>query len=434
MMKNLNEQEEKINQLKMDLISRFYPFTVKEILHYQEILNFGNYWLMKNKSIEWDIKLIDALKHKIDWSSIGRLGGVKLDITFFKKFERFIDFKTIIFSENVEWSIELIEAYGDKLDWNNNFINRDNFAPFVLGIMRKYHTVLNWSVVSRNTHLPLTYEILGEFEEFWDWEMLSSNPRLPLTDDFLIQYMDKLNFDNLSMNAVCLPLIYKYPNSKRWNWEKVIINAGLEYSQETFDFIYPHYEKQFEEKNDHYTLWRKKALPSLILTIFSRSFLKDLNFFFREEFLEYIPWEFFSKNYRSNLTMDFVETHKDKLNFKELQFIWRTRDFMTTDFVLENPNLFDGKYILHYDLLFTIEQLHNCFSDIDWNLLSSCTKLDWSMDYIYNNLDNFNLYRLSENKGVYNELIEKFSKDEIFSFLNNQMGNKMIQTQLFIDL
>jgi len=131
--------------------------------------------------------------------------------------------------------------------------------------------------------------------------------------------------------------------------------------------------------------------------------------------------------------MDFVETHKDKLNFKELQFIWRTRNFMTSDFVLENPNLFDGKYILLYDLPFTFEQLHNCFSDIDWNFLSSCTNLDWSMDYIYTYLDNFNLWRLSQNKGVYKAFIEKFTKEEILSFLNNQMGAKMIQTQLFID-
>ena len=66
-MKSLFEKEEKenaINQLKIDLISRYYPLSNTEIIQFQRILNFGYSYLMNNQSVIWSLKLIDELRDK----------------------------------------------------------------------------------------------------------------------------------------------------------------------------------------------------------------------------------------------------------------------------------------------------------------------------------------------------------------------------------
>ena len=89
-MKSLFEKEEKaiaINQLKLDLISRFYPFSKDDILQYKSILNFDRYHLMNNDSVKWDIELLDKVDTKIDWSALWKIKTIKFDIAFFKRYE-----------------------------------------------------------------------------------------------------------------------------------------------------------------------------------------------------------------------------------------------------------------------------------------------------------------------------------------------------------
>jgi hypothetical protein len=68
-MKSLFEKEEKetdLNQLKVDLISRFYPFSKEEVLHYKDVLNFDRHHLMQNDMIDWNKEQIEILTNKID--------------------------------------------------------------------------------------------------------------------------------------------------------------------------------------------------------------------------------------------------------------------------------------------------------------------------------------------------------------------------------
>ena len=95
-MRSLFEKEEKeiaLNQLKLDLISRFYPFSKDEILQYKSILNFDRYHLMNNDSVKCDIELLDKVDEKIDWSALWKIKNIKFDLAFFKKYESKIKFK-----------------------------------------------------------------------------------------------------------------------------------------------------------------------------------------------------------------------------------------------------------------------------------------------------------------------------------------------------
>jgi len=95
-MKSLFEKEEKeiaLSQLKIDLISRFYPFSKAEVLKYKLVLNFGSSNLMKNEFVEWDSDLLESLNDKIDWAEIWKIKNINLDFEFFIKYQNKIDFK-----------------------------------------------------------------------------------------------------------------------------------------------------------------------------------------------------------------------------------------------------------------------------------------------------------------------------------------------------
>lgn len=417
MERSLFEKEEKgeiLQKLKIDLISRFYPLSENEILQFKGVLNFDNSHLMSNESIYWSENLIDEVKEKIDWTILIGLKNIYLDLHFIKKFEKYIDFKGIWYSKNVKWSKELIDIYEDKIQWGGFLILQEPFST--IENLRKYKEILDWSIVSRGIKIPFSDDVFEEFKDYWDWKKLSSNPNLPLSVEFIQKYIDKLDFDQLSINPTSLPIIYKYPTSKRWNWNKVVINRGLEYSKESFDFLLLNYEKYVFPEGIKTELIDILVTNSLIQRIFKGS-QKDLNFFFSKWYIKFVPWDILSKRSNTLLDMTFINTHKEKLNFKESDLIKRIKDIVTTDFIIENKELFDSNRHFFYDLPLTIDLLENHFTDIYYFYLSKCHKLDWNWDFIYEHLYEFDSVNLSLNDGIYKRLIEKMNKEEILSIL-----------------
>jgi hypothetical protein len=211
-MRSLFEKEEKeiaLNQLKLDLISRFYPFSKDDILQYKSILNFDRYHLMNNDSVKWDIELLDKVDAKIDWSALWKIKTIKFDIAFFKRYESKIEFSSIHLSKNIEWSNDLLSEYGDKFDWSKWLITKEPLST--IENLRRYKDILDWSSVSQRINIDFTEETLQEFSEKWDWKKLSANKNLPLSVEFIQKYMEKLDFDALSQNpfASTLPKPHK---------------------------------------------------------------------------------------------------------------------------------------------------------------------------------------------------------------------------------
>ena len=287
------------------------------------------------------------------------------------------------------------------------------------------HLLIDWANVSQRLNIDFNEAILEEFADNWDWKKLSSNPNLPLSIEFINKHIAKLDFDNLSENPKCLNFIYKNPTSKRWNWERVLLNPGIIFNRKSFDFIFYYYKKYYESKTYYNKEFSERmALPSFLLRIFMRPF-NDKSFFLNEEFIKYLPWDEFCKFCNTKLSLDFIEKYKGKLNFKESNFIKIHRDILTKEFIEANSELFDFEDYSFYHLPITIAILRKYDDKIHWNGLSSCEKLNWDWEFIDSNFDKFNFYILGENRGIYEQLIrDKLSKQQIFGFLDNELIKK----------
>ena len=424
-MKSLFEKEEKetaLNQLKVDLVSRFYPFSKEEVLKYKSVLNFDRYRLMNNEFIDWDIKLIDGLVDKIDWTAVWKIKNISLDFEFFEKYENQIDYSSIHLSKNIKWTDNLLADFGDKFDWSKWLIIKEPLST--IDNLRRFKDKLNWGFVSQRINIEFNDNVIEEFSEKWDWKKLSSNINLPLSSEFIQKHIDQLDFDALSQNPKSIELIYKYPTSKKWNWEKIILNPAIIYNKESFDFVFNYYKRQYEAKEFTNPIFKKMALPSFLFRVFSRQ-QNELSYFLSDNYIKYLPWVNLCKFCNTKLTLEFIEKYKDKLNFKESEFISNHREIITTEFILANSVLFNSEHYSFYYLPITIELLSKFDSKINWNNLSSCEKLDWIWEYIDIHFDKFNLFRLGENKGIYEKLIRaKLTNQEILDFLDFELNKR----------
>ena len=419
-MKSLFEKEEKenaINQLKINLISRFYPFSKEEVMNYRSVLNFDCSQIMKNEFLDWDNELIESLADKIDWTEIWKIKNICLDFKFFKKYETQIDFSSIHLSENIKWTENLLADFGDKFDWSKWLITYEKLST--IDNLRRFKDKLDWSIVSQRINIEFNDNVIEEFAEKWDWKKLSSNKHLPLTLEFIERYNDLLDFDLLSLNPKSLDLIFKYPTLKCWNWNNVILNSAIIYNKDTFNFIFNYYKRNLEAKKYTNHLIKKIAWPSFLFKVFTRQ-QNDIRYFLTDDFIKFIPWEKLCKFSNTKLPLDFIENYKDKLNFKESNFIRNHADIITNEFIELNSDLFNPEHYTFYYLPLTIELLNKFEGKILWNNLSSNEKLDWTWEFIEEHFDKLNLFRLSQNKGIF----DKLTKQEIFDILDNEITKK----------
>lgn len=376
---------------------------------------------MNNESIHWDNDMFECLEEKIDWSAPWKIKNIKLDISFFKKYEHKIECSFNYLSKNIEWSDDLLSEYGDKFDWSKRLIMQKPLST--LKNLRKYKDIIDWSLVSQSINIEFTEDILKEFSDKWDWKKLSANKNLPISVEFIQKFIELLDFDSLSQNPKCLELINKYPESNKWNWNYVILNPAITYNQESFAFIFGHYKMKHENKFTN-PLIKKMALSYFLIRVLSLQ-RNDIRYFLQDDFTEYLPWDGFCRFCKTRVTLEFIEKHKDKLNFRESEFFRINRDIISRSFLEANMELFDPTHYSFYYLPLTIELLNKLDDKINFYYLSRNEKLDWTWEYIDDNFEKFNFSDLNQNKGIYEKLIKKNSTDiEILEFLNLEMKKK----------
>lgn len=413
------EIENFIDRLKINLVSHFFPFTKEQILHYKLLLNFDRYHLMDNDQIEWDSELLDELNDQIDWSAIWKLNKINLDFDFFEKYKDRINFKSTQLSRNIEWSNKLLSKYGDCFDWSRSLIMRTQLST--IDNLRHFKDDLNWDVVSERINIEFTDEVLEEFSDKWNWTKLSLNKNLPLSTEFICRYLDKVDFASLSKNPKCLEIIYKTSRSKKWNWNQVIINPGIRYNKESFEFIFPHFKKEYEEGKHPSIIKKTPAINAFLKEVFFWHH-NDLSYFFSEEFIDYLPKMHYSRSWNTKLSLELVEKYKFKLNFNDLNFIRMHADIITIEFIEENLDLFDFASDSFYHIQASIDYLEKHQEKILLSKLVYCKNFNWSWEYIIGNYGVLKLYDISQNKGIYDRLIkDKLSKKEILQFVDHAL-------------
>lgn len=401
--------EQKIYQLKVDLLSRFYPFTKSELIKYSSYLNFGPYHLMRNENIQWDIELLTMFQARLDWKVIGVLSDIDFDFEFLNKFEEKLDFSSYTIINRILWDENLIKLFGDRVKWFN--WHKANNSEIELVIMRKYKDHLNWSAISRNSNLVNQQEILVEFDSFWDWKNLSLNPNLPLSTEFIQKHSNKLDFDNLSLNPASMELISKYPDSKYWNWENIVINPSIVYDEEWLKVTFHGYKKQVIKKKTFEPRLKNMEFHWFFWRIFYKQ-QNNFNYLLSKEFAHYIPWGHLCNHCQIELPFTLILEHKDKLDFTAPKFVLRHKELFPTDFIETNITRFNTKHYSFYFLKITRDLLQRNTFEVEWNNLSKSDKLDWSWEFIRENLDKFNLFQLSINQGVYGKLLKHESFED----------------------
>jgi hypothetical protein len=412
------DKKDNFNQLRVDLLSRFYPFSNEELIEFQHSINFGESHLMSNPHITWDKTLVEELKENIEWSGVRKIKDIAIDVDFIGMYESYLDFSSLRFSKCIRWSEELITQYGDRFEWSRWPGYKEPLSD--IDNVRKLKDKLDWKRISRGSNLVSDQNVIDEFSDLWDWEQLSQNSNLPLSVEFIQKYKDHLNFDRLSINPASIDLIRQYPKSKSWNWNLVVMNPAIQYNEESFDFFYSYFKRDYIARYINSKFLQKFSLNSFLKIVF-RSSLIEKEYFFRDCFYNSFPWEEISKGDSVSIPLDIIERFKDKLDFKSSSFLRANRSNLTTDFIEQNFDLFDPSVYSFYSLELTQKLLMDYGDLVVWRSVADCDKLDWTESFILENFEKLNLYRLSLNQGVYDILIQDaLTKNDILELLRNQ--------------
>ena len=407
------ELENEIIELKIQLLSRFYPFRLNEIQALIKHIDFDS--LIRNEEICWSKELFDLLKDEIDWSLIHfiRKLNFRIDQSFLTEFENYVDFESLLMTNHVDWSIEIFNKFKEKISHkvlyrsNELFTNKKVFAYF--------ESKIEWDFLSRSTKLEFPIDFIEVHKNLINWKIFSKNPNIPVSVDFIKKFENFIDFDGLSQNPSCIELILKYSKSKKWNWRTVMYNPAIEFDDDNINFYAENFNKYLYETGKIKVFY--KNFPGLIVRHLMVNQIKNRNYFIQDKYLELIPWDIFCTYCNTELTLQEIEKFKSKLDFKSSQFLIKHRNIITTDFILENIELFDSKSPSFYQLPLNLEIIEKC-SNISFNMLSGCDKFDWTWQFIQENIDKLNIYRLSKNKALYDliDLSDPFipELDELF--------------------
>ena len=410
------DKEQLIKQIKIDLLTAYFPFSNEDIIKYKEVLNFDEYQIFLNPNINWNTKLIKTVKDKLAHTSFWKLKNISLDISFFNEFDDIIDYSSIQLSKNIVWNEELIINYGDKFDWSKYLINKENLCT--IQNIRRFKDKFDWDYVSQHLNFPIDDEFIEEFKDLLNWSKLSLNKNLLISLELLEKYKDNLDFENLSRNPACIDIILKYPKSKRWNWNNVIINPGIKYDDEIFELVFHYYSTQNPLSSNKHQFYSKRLISNFLKRIFHSPFT-DKTFFLNDRFIPDYPWEFVSK---SNIVFskEFLYNHIDKFDFKEADFLKYNGNQFDAEFIQKNINRFDLDRYNFYYLNIDYKIIENNSDKINWFWLSSSESLDWNWDFLLENFDKFHLFRIVANKKVYKNLIQDIlSVEEVYNFLDD---------------
>jgi len=392
----------KLEDLKTNLVSKFYPFSKKELIENKDKLNFDRYYLMDNKHIVWDEELLDCFKKELDWTAIWKLSKIDLSIDFFKKYEDLIDFSSIDLSKSFFPSKDILNLYSDRFNKNRLVLNLvDNQLDFI----DHHKENLDWDRLSRTFNFKQSDEVVTRYEDLWNWNLLSTNKSLPTNASFIHKFKDKLSFRILSKNPSFFYTILKNPNYENWNWRYFMVNPKLEWNIEIEEFLKPRIEFKMNPVFKRFDLIYSQIINFLIMCEDNR-----VNYFLVDKYLKHVSFESLSKS-RININPIFFHKHKDKIDFANQLLIHKNKDMISMKYILDNPKRFDWKYGHVTRLNINQGFLKKYPYKFSWFDLSGNTFFDWDWNFIEKNIENLHLHRLSLNTAVFDCFMKSSSND-----------------------
>jgi hypothetical protein len=306
------ELENEIVELKIQLLSRFHSFQLDEIQSLIKHINFESF--LSNEEICWSKELFEIVKNEIDWSLIYKIKNFNfvIDTSFLIEFENHVDFESLHMLNNVAWSYEIFELYKDRI--SHKCIYKSNLLFTNSNIFKFFESDIDWDLLSRSTKLEFSIDFIEKYKNQINWKIFSKNPKMPVSVDFIKKYETKIDFDSLSQNPTSINLILNFSKSKKWNWKNVVLNPAIDFSDENINFFIENFNRYLFETGKTRRFHSRFAGFLVRFLMFNQS--KSRDFFIQEKYLDFIPWDIFSANCNTQLSLLKIEQFKLKLNFK----------------------------------------------------------------------------------------------------------------------
>lgn len=221
--------------------------------------------LARNKSVNWNLKLIKKFENDIDWTETNHnwLSALPWSNELVKLYSEKLNWERFSRYEFFPWTEDFIYNYSSKLDWEN--ISTNKSIPWTEDFIDKNKYRLNWKYLSSNPNLPWSEDFIEKHKNNWDWKNLSQNTELPWSKDFFCKYINNWSLNDISgnrgikwdedffneflnyKNAIwgwlsycCLPwskeLILKYKD--KWDWRLLTINENIVWTDEMVNLFY----------------------------------------------------------------------------------------------------------------------------------------------------------------------------------------------------
>ncbi|MGJ1292435.1 MULTISPECIES: hypothetical protein [Bacteroidota] len=363
---------------------------------------------MENEHIKWSEELLWELKDVLDWSALWKIKPkIAVDDIFLNKFNSYLDINSLHICD-LQISLDSALSLLKRITWNDRlFCKLQLIHPDLLGWFPLAEN-MDWKVLSRSIRWDAHY--IKKYSDYIDWDELSSNSNIEFSVELIKECKDQLNFSNLSINPSVVSVIKIYPKSNKWNWDKVILNRGFNYKNDFF-FLYKNYikysgiiEKWIFQNRDNQWFSNKVAIKWIkykFVNIVCHRAEEDS--YLRRKYLHLLSVGSLRTLDKVRLSLSEIEMLSDKLDFNS-KLINFNSEIFNDKIIVRYFDRFDFNKRTANCLNFSFNFINENSKIINWCYLSFNENIKWSREFIESNIDKLDLFKLSINKKVYDDL------------------------------
>lgn len=408
--------------------------------------------ISSTEKIDTKLESLEKYKDKINWellssnqilNEIFNLGNKDLfsDFkswinkvnTYLKTFENLWKFKVLSNISSINWQQSIIENFISKWDWevlssessrllsekdiDSNEKNVFRYSEYKLD---KFADFINWHIISNRRDLEISEQfVIKHVKKDWDWDELSRNPMFTPSLDFLIEYSDKKwNWNNFSKAGWLTSDYIKKLADKDWDWENISKNRNFSFDIDLLKILNlkenVNWNEIINSPNIKFDIETLKILTNNNINNFWDVVSKSSRLVIDDDLLS---------RYRLNWNWDLLIEY-NIIEVNNVKLLESYESSLSWDAISKSPafkpslevlSIFKDKLNWRYlseKLDITIVILRQFKNYLDWEIISSNSRIEFNKNLVSEFLDVLDLNRLSSNPSL-----DKKANDLIQSFL-----------------
>jgi hypothetical protein len=408
--------------------------------------------ISSTEKIDTKLDSLEKYKEKIDWellSSNQILNEIfnLLNKDLFSDFESWINkvntylitfenlwkFKKLSNISSINWQQSIIENFISKWDWEvlssessrllsekDKDSNEKNVFRYSEYKLDKFADFINWHIISNRRDLEISEQfVIKHVKKDWDWGELSRNPMFTPSLDFLIEYSDKKwNWNNFSKAGWLTSDYIKKLADKDWDWENISKNRNFSFDIDLLKILNLKENVNWNEivnsPNIKFDIETLKILTNNNINNFWNIISKSSRLVIDDDLLS---------RYRLNWDWDLLIEY-NIIDVNNVKLLESYESSLSWDAISKSPtfkpssevlSIFKDKLNWRYiskKLDITIFVLRQFKNYLDWEIISSNSRIEFNKNLVSEFLDVLDLNRLSSNPSL-----DKKANDLIQSFL-----------------